>query len=311
MLIGIVTPLVGNAPTGNLITAARWAGLLRGLGHQVEVGGAWAGEPWEVLIALHARKSADSVRAFRQGPIIVMTTGTDVYPNPDRHSLDSLRRADAIVVLQANALFKLPESLRRKAVVIEQSAAPVPPVAPREDVFEVCLLAHLRPIKDPLVAVRALVLLPERSRVRLSHAGSVLDSELGRAVRAAAAEQPRYDWLGQLEHGQALELLARSRALLLTSHAEGGGNVLCEAVAAGRPILSTDIDASRALLGADHPGLFPVADAAGLARLLERLEREEGYRQELASRSVALQPRVAGAAERQALLTLLQSLEVE
>jgi hypothetical protein len=63
--IFIVTPARPGARSGNLHTATRWAAMLRGAGHSVKVGLAWAGEPCDLLIALHARRSHDSVVRYR------------------------------------------------------------------------------------------------------------------------------------------------------------------------------------------------------------------------------------------------------
>jgi glycosyltransferase involved in cell wall biosynthesis len=67
------------------------------------------------------------------------------------------------------------------------------------------------------------------------------------------------------------------RAIVLSSHSEGGANVLSEAIAAGVPVLASRIDGSVGLLGRDYPGYFPVGDTVALARLLERIETEPGF----------------------------------
>jgi hypothetical protein len=56
----------------------RWARILRRLGHRVIVVPRWTGEACDLLIALHARRSAGSVRRFRRAyptrPIVVALT---------------------------------------------------------------------------------------------------------------------------------------------------------------------------------------------------------------------------------------------
>ena len=58
MRILVVTPTVPRARTGNRVTALRWVRMLRGLGHGVMVVSEYGGQPCDVLVALHARKSA-------------------------------------------------------------------------------------------------------------------------------------------------------------------------------------------------------------------------------------------------------------
>src|SRR5437660_6532786 len=81
--IGIVTPAPPGSRRGNRVTAERWAGLLTRPGHRVDVIEAYADEPFDLLIVLHAGRGAASIRRFRQlrpsGPLVVAVTGTDVY----------------------------------------------------------------------------------------------------------------------------------------------------------------------------------------------------------------------------------------
>ena len=58
MRICLVTPAPPRSYHGNRVTAARWAGILRGLGHQVEVAQDYHDRPADLLVALHAYRSA-------------------------------------------------------------------------------------------------------------------------------------------------------------------------------------------------------------------------------------------------------------
>jgi hypothetical protein len=82
MRIGIVSTTPSWSRKGNRVTAVRWARLLRELGHQVRVTEQYRGEPFELLIALHARRSYPSLRAFRvahpDAPALLALTGTDL-----------------------------------------------------------------------------------------------------------------------------------------------------------------------------------------------------------------------------------------
>src|ERR1043165_9649764 len=83
MKIGIVTPAPKESRSGNRVTALRWAKILRKLGHSVSVAQEYHDEKYDLLIALHARRSHPAVARFRRkhsgAPIIVALTGTDVY----------------------------------------------------------------------------------------------------------------------------------------------------------------------------------------------------------------------------------------
>src|ERR1043166_7130689 len=83
MKIVIVTPAPPGSHKGNRVSALRWARLLRELGHRVSVRQEYQHKRCDLLIALHARRSADAVERFRprhpDRPLILMLTGTDLY----------------------------------------------------------------------------------------------------------------------------------------------------------------------------------------------------------------------------------------
>ncbi len=300
-----MTPVSPGARTGNATTAGRWARLLRDLGHRVEVRGRYDGQPADLLVALHARRSADSVERFaatRPGrPVVVALTGTDLYHDihHDPAAARTLERATAFVVLQALGLDQLPDRLRQRTWIIHQSALAPPAVpAPLARCFEVCVSANLRPVKDPLRAAEAARLLPADSRLVVSHLGHALDDDLEAAARAEMATNPRYRWLGGRPPRQALRLMGRSRLLVLSSWSEGGANVVSEAIALGVPVVSSHIAGSIGILGEDHPGYFTPGDTEELATLLARAERQPAWLEELRQRSLRLRPLVDPQRER-------------
>ncbi|HEV2451149.1 MAG TPA: hypothetical protein VGS62_04410, partial [Streptosporangiaceae bacterium] len=230
MRILLVSPAAADSDTGNGVTARRWAALLRELGHQAESSVGLRDEyrgGYDALVALHARKSAGAVRAFRtahpRAPVVLALTGTDLYPDLRSTGVNPavLAMASRLVVLQPRALDQLDPKTRQRARVIVQSVPPIRRQAPRDDCFEVAVLAHLRPVKDPLRVAEAVRELPASSRIRVTHLGGALDDELAAAAAAESAASPRYDWLGPRPRGEALDLLARSRLLVLTSRHEG------------------------------------------------------------------------------------------
>jgi glycosyltransferase involved in cell wall biosynthesis len=143
----------------------------------------------------------------------------------------------------------------------------------------------------------------------VKHAGAVLDPDFAQQVRAETHANPRYEWLGPRTHDDAMDLLARSHMLVLTSQSEGGANVLSEAIAAGTPVISSLIPGSVGILGADYPGYFPLGDTIALRERLQRAESDEEFYRDLRERVEKLRPLVGVDREREAWRSLLTELK--
>jgi putative glycosyltransferase (TIGR04348 family) len=316
MRICLVTPAPAGSRKGNRVTAERWAGLLEDLGHAVEVAEEYRAQRCDLLVALHALKSHSSIRRFRDrrpaAPLVLALTGTDLYG--DIHTapeaVESLEYATRLVLLQPLGIAELPEHLRLKARVIYQSvASPAVKEPPQSGVFEVCVMSHLRPVKDPLRTALAVRLLPDSSRIRVLHLGAVLSDELAAEALALSASNPtRYTWLGERPRSEALAVLSRCRLLSLTSKLEGGANVISEALAAGVPVVSSRIDGSIGLLGEDYPGYFPFGDTQALADLLWRAENAPDFYHTLSVYCAQRRSLFEPARERQSWADLLREL---
>jgi putative glycosyltransferase (TIGR04348 family) len=256
--------------------------MLRGP-YRVILQTAWTGEPADVLIALHARRSAAAIRGFRERypdrPIALVLTGTDLYRDiaKDATARESLRIADRLVVLQEDAVRHVPAEHRGKVTVIFQSAPALRPAPKARATLDVVVVGHLREEKDPGTLFRALDALPPELPVRVRHIGAPLDAALARAATTLARRDPRYRWSGALPHGLARAAIKRAHVLVHPSILEGGANVIVEAVVSGTAVIASRMSGNIGMLGADHPGLFPVGDARALAGLLARAASEPAF----------------------------------
>jgi putative glycosyltransferase (TIGR04348 family) len=306
--VALICPAPSGSRLGNRVTALRWAAMLREAGHRAVLADPGAAPACDVLLALHARKSARSIVRSREEaperPILVALTGTDLYVDIHRNAeaKRSLELADLLSALHERAAEELPVRLRDKVRVVPQSAPPLRArPRPSSGFFEVAVVGHLRDEKDPLRTALAVRLLPYASRVRVVHAGAPMTAAWQRAARRETRKNPRYQYLGELPLSRARTLIARSRVLSLTSRLEGGANVISEAVAAGTPIVASRIPAMEAILGEDHPGLFEVGATEELASLLLRAEGDPAFLRELARRSRRLRRTLSPAREKSLL----------
>jgi glycosyltransferase involved in cell wall biosynthesis len=172
-----------------------------------------------LLIALHAKKSHDSIKRFHrehQGkPLIVALTGTDLYRDlkHDKSAQESLELATRIIVLQPKAFDDLPAHLYAKTRVIYQSVKPFPqPPAPSPQPpdFRICVIGHLREVKDPFRAALAARLLPASSRILIIHVGGAMSEKLAARARREMEINPRYRWIGEQPHWRVRRILRRS-----------------------------------------------------------------------------------------------------
>lgn len=315
MKILIVTPAPHGSHIGNSATAVRWGGFLRQLGNHVAVAGEYVGQQAELLIALHARKSAESIARFKQEhperPLVLCLTGTDVYQDLS-HSQEaraSIELADRIVVLQPLAALEIPEGHRGKVVTVLQSAVPTKsPLRKSSKTFDVCVSGHLRQVKDPFRAAEAAKLLPAESHIRVLHLGGVLESGMKAAAMREEADNSRYRWLGDRPRWQAKRILARSRLLVVSSLLEGGANVISEAIVCGVPMLASEIPGNVGLLGETYPGYFAVGDTAHLASLMWRAEKDRSYLSSLEKHISMLSDRFSPKREAAAWRMLLEAI---
>ena len=313
----IVTPYLADANNGNWRTAQRWARLLQSRYRVIVQANAEGAAALDAtcMIALHARRSHPAVLEWRARstlrPLIVTLTGTDLYrdlPEGNADASDSLEQADALIVLQDDALHHLPAPHRAKAHVIFQSAPALTPAIKPATRLNCAMVGHLRAEKDPLTVLRAWRTLPSAEPIHLRHIGGMLDPELGAAARAFMQAEPRYRWLGALAHGVTRQAIKRAHLLLVPSLMEGGANVVVEALTSGTAVLGTRMSGNIGMLGPDYPGLFPVGDSNALAALLLRCRHDRDFLRGIEACCRRRAHLFSPPAERRALLRVVASL---
>jgi putative glycosyltransferase (TIGR04348 family) len=297
MKISLVTPAGPGTRNGNRHTALRWASFLRAAGHRVAISTQDMHSNADLMLALHARRSHDSIRGFPK-KLVVALTGTDIYRDlrTSAEARESLALAHRLIVLQPKAIDSIPAQFRHKAHVVVQSSATRLRHDPVKGKFRVCVIGHLRAEKDPLLTLASLKFLEDED-LEVVHLGALLDPKLEPNTQDA-----RYRWLGGVPHARALRWLASSHAMVISSRMEGGANVVCEAIRIGVPVLASRIDGNVGLLGARYPGYFPVGNERALARLITRA-REDKFYGKLKKRIAKLRPMVDPRSEARALLS--------
>ena len=312
--IEIVTPAPPGSLHGNRMTALRWEQFLKKLGFSVRISESWSGNPADLLIALHALRSHQSINLFKKAfpdkPIILIVTGTDLYRDmqtyPEVHK--SMEIADAIVVLQSAAVPSIPKDYQFKTHVVYQSITSVKRKALLRKTFLVSVIGHLRPEKDPFCTARALDLLPTKSNIRVIHLGKAMSEEMREQAASYGSQLKRYRWLDECSHKETLNQLSRSHLMVISSFMEGGAHVVSEAIAIGVPVIASDIPGNRGLLGDDYPGYFPVGNELELGKLLLKAETNSVFYESLEKHIQARQKYVLPDFEMQSIQKLVSVL---
>ncbi len=326
--IVIVSPTLADANNGNWQTAQRWRALLAP--HKVRIVKQWpdaeaqkkGAAQDQVMLALHARRSATSVTAWAarqptgaQGLAVVLT-GTDLYRDiqSDPTAQQSLALAAQLVVLQASGPDALPADLRAKTRVIFQSSAALPAVSKpsTQAHLRVVMVGHLRDEKSPQTLFAAARLLLGEPKLFIDHLGEALDPALGDAARATAEACPNYRWLGGQPYNATRRHIQRAHVLVHASLMEGGAHVVMEAILSGTPVLASRIPGNLGLLGDDYAGYFKPGDANGLAQLLRRCRGVSGdaWLAKLSAQCAMRAPLFSPELERAALLKLVNDLSI-
>lgn len=296
------------------MTAKRWQDFLRHLGHRAPITQSWSGKDADLLIALHAYRSHHSMATFKLAyphrPFILILTGTDLYRDMATHSEvhQSIALADALVVLQAAALRRIPTKWRHKATIIHQSVPAIPKQKKPVDHFVVSVIGHLRPEKDPFCIVRAIPHIQSDSQIAIQHFGMAMNLEYKEAALQYSNQYSRYTWHGMQSHPVALKNLARSHIMVISSRMEGGAHVVSEAIAAGIPVLASKIPGNCGLLGKDYLGYFPVGNEKALARLLYRAETDRLFYKTLEEQVKQLRKLIRPSQEKAAIQKLISRL---
>ncbi|WP_353396581.1 selenoneine biosynthesis selenosugar synthase SenB [Hydrogenophaga sp. 5NK40-0174] len=287
----IVTPALADANNGNWQTARRWARMLGKTHYEVRMVKTWpdtADNPvgegkdddTDILLALHARRSAASVDAWARThpdrPLVLALTGTDLYRDihTDADAQRSLEQATRLIVLQGEGLSELPEALRAKASVVLQSSTRRQTLPKPARYLRAVMVGHLRDEKWPQTLFEVARLLSPGEGIRIDHIGGALDPALADVALQTQAACPHYRWLGALSHGETRQRIQRAHVLVHTSRMEGGAHVIMEAVQSGTPVLASRISGNVGMLGADYGGYFAPGDAQALAALLRQCRAE-------------------------------------
>ena len=267
-----------------------------------------------VLIALHARRSAASILRFREShptkPLIVVLTGTDLYRDlkTSEEARQSLALADALIVLQEDAIQFVPLEHRKKTHVVYQSAKQLAPAKKPKHKLNCVVVGHLRDEKDPATIFRAVEKINAHDHIHILHIGAPLDELLATTAQKLVAKYPHYHWSGAMAHGLTRAAIKRAHLLIHPSIMEGGANVIVEALTSGTPVIASKMSGNVGMLGPDYEGYFPVGDEITLVQLLKRCADDANFMSRLSNACQARAKLFLPETERDSLRNIVNQL---
>lgn len=273
---------------GNSVTAKRLEKLFLNHGLDAKAVHTKRAERADALIALNGIETAELILKFTEdfpeSAIHVILTGTDMHVGIHEQPQLAERvfaAASSLVVAHPECIHEIPEKWQSKIKVVYPSVEiPSGLQAKQFDRITFSCLGHLRPVKNSHQMWRAMQLVsaPDFQAFLL---GAALESKDGALAEQHRDSDARFDWRADLTRPAALEFLMGSVATLNTSYLEGGANSVAEAIVLGIPVLASDIDGNRGLLGSDYAGLYPVKSDEALASLMKKIISCEDFRETL------------------------------
>ncbi|MCS6839909.1 MAG: glycosyltransferase family 4 protein, partial [Roseiflexus sp.] len=175
-------------------------------------------------------------------------------------------------------------SVLPNAVDLQAYSNAPPPVAARPPL--VLFIGQLVPRKGYDLLARAMPVVlnavPEARFVFVSHNRSG-EAEL-RQIAAAGGVADRLEIAGRVSEAEKIRLLHQATVVAAPSRYEGFGIPLIEALAAGAPVVTTDVVAGNEIIDHERTGLLvPYGDVTALAAALTRLLEDRALGERLAS----------------------------
>jgi glycosyltransferase involved in cell wall biosynthesis len=241
-----------------------------------------------VKSAVTARTAALAARPWRSPPVLATFHG--VLPVEYRRSAWLLRMADHVACVSSDLLDSivaagLPAHL---ASLIRNAVTPATPLDPT---YRAALDSELRITGAPVVAIVGR-LVAQKAHERFVVAARRVADELPAVRFLIVGEGPRRQEIEREvaaarlkshvcftgSRSDAREIIARADIVVFSSEWEGLSIVALEALAAGTPVVSTDIQGMRELLSGGAGVIVPLDDGAALGERVATLLRDEPER---------------------------------
>ncbi|WP_157573821.1 glycosyltransferase family 4 protein [Nocardia jejuensis] len=206
-----------------------------------------------------------------------------------------LRRAKVVVSISDYDAKALAGLVRGTHVSIPNPTAPeffaLAPSGPTEQ--RLLFAGVLSPRKNPEGLLRAFALVAQRvPKARLTVVGPQPDPDYARGIRELTTRlglDEQVEFIGMVDNDRLREELRQARAVVLFSHEETSPTILAQAMAAGKPVVSSRVGGIGEMVAEGESGyLVEPEDASALAERMVRLLENQDLAMEFGTRAHAL-----------------------
>ena len=96
--------------------------------------------------------------------------------------------------------------------------------------------------------------------------------------------------------------------MVISSRAEGGANVISEAVVADVPVIASKVDGNIGLLGKNYRGYYPVGNTKELRKVILKAETDKAFIQSLAKQCNSIKSKFTGEREQESWAKLIRNI---
>lgn len=244
-----------------------------------------------VKYAVTARAGATLARG--RGRPAVLATFHGVLPAEYRRAAKLLGSADHVACVSSDLLARILAAglPARKASLIRNAIDLAPPLA---DERRTALDLELELAGAPTVAIVGR-LVPQKAHERFLVAAKIVSRSVPEARFLIVGEGPRRESIERSiqaagledrvrltgQRSDAREIIARSQVLVFSSEWEGLSIAALEALAAGTPVVSTDVQGMRELLAGGAGAIVPLDDGTELGRRIAALLANQAEQAEM------------------------------
>jgi L-malate glycosyltransferase len=282
--------------TGNSVTIARIAKLIRQKGHTVKILSLSKVKDIkkeiikftpDIIHAFHAFHSKEAVRVAStlDIPVVLTITGTDVnhyakLKSYRKRFLSTVESADAVTVFHKD--FKKNIAFTKNVFVVPQSVSFKNVKWKNCDKFELLLVSNIRPVKNNLFVIKASrLLLQDIPDLHLFIIGKKLDEKYYQKCMSKMKNQKHITYLGEVPHNKIFLYYKCVSVVLNSSLSEGGmANSLLEAMYLKIPVVASKIPGNTTIVKEGKTGLL-FEDVQSFRNQILRLYNEKKLREKL------------------------------